>query len=118
MRTIKISEHVSLNQAATADEGKKIYDLIIKSLNSHEIIELDFTGISVITTAFLNIAIGCLYKDYKSEELNEYIKCRNLPTDKVERIKKVVENAKIFYSDKKQLFENNVDNAIYGGKCL
>lgn len=118
MKTIKISDYVSLNQAATVDEGQKIYDLIIQYLEKKEVVELDFSDITVITTAFLNIAIGCLYKDHTSEELNEYIKFSNLLPGKKDRITMVVENAKIFYSDKKDLFEKNVDDAIYGSKNL
>ena len=118
MKTIKISDYVSLNQAATVDEGQKIYDLIIQYLQNKEEVELDFSDITVITTAFLNIAIGCLYENYTSEELNEYIKFSNLLPGKKERIAMVAEHAKIFYSEKKNLFENNVDNAIYGGKNL
>ena len=116
MRTIKISDCVSLNQAATADEGEKIYNQILDSLNKKEVTEVDFSGITVITTAFLNMAIGLLYKDYTSEELNKYVKLTNLPPEKTERVKMVVENAKIFYSDKQKQFEDNVDKAIYGSK--
>ena len=113
MSKIKVSEHITMKQAVTPDEGAKIYDMIILYITSGDIpIELDFSDIDFMTTAFLNVAIGTLYKDYTGEELNNLIRLQNISESHKIRIKQVLDNAKIFYADKEE-FDKNVENALY-----
>ena len=44
--------------AVSSDDGKKVYQAIVEALRRENIVELDFQGITVVITAFLNMAIG------------------------------------------------------------
>lgn len=113
MVTIKIDKYVSLHQGITSEEGVPIYNKIIEALSKNEDVELDFDGILFLTTAFLNVMIGALYKDYTSEQLQAKLHINNINEDTAARIKKVTDNAKLFYSDQEK-FNESIDSSIYG----
>ena len=109
---IKISKYVTLNQGVTLEEGQKIYDMIGQSLQKGEKVELDFEGITLTTTAFLNVVLGVLYKDYSSEDLKNTLFLKNVNTETARRIKKVTDTAKLFYSNQER-FNKNVEDVLY-----
>lgn len=113
MTTLNISKIIKNDSAVSSDDGETVYQLILESLRSKEIAELDFAGISIITTAFLNTAIGQLYDVFSSEELNEYIVLKNVQREDTIQFKKVIERAKEYFQNKKGL-EDNANKNIYG----
>ena len=113
MATIKINDHITLNQGITSEEGEPIYKLIVDSLSKEEDVTLDFQDVMFLTTAFLNMVIGTLYKDYTSEQLQSKLHVLNINDETAARIKKVTTNAKSFYGDEEK-FNEVVDNSIYG----
>ena len=60
--------------AVSSDDGKKVYQAIVEALHTEAIVELDFQGITIVITAFLNMAIGKLYQDFDSDFLNAHLK--------------------------------------------
>lgn len=55
--------------AMVADAGEKLYEEIYPNLLEGKNISLDFTGVIIFTSSFLNIAIGQLLKDISREKL-------------------------------------------------
>lgn len=113
METIKINNYITLNQGITPDEGKPLYEIIAKNLAGGNHVKLDFDGVSLLTTAFLNVAIGTLYKDYSSEQLNSMLDIVNIDNDMAARIKKVTTNAKAFYENQER-FNEIVEEVLDG----
>ena len=114
MPTIRISDYITLNQAVTPDEGAKIHDMIISAITSDDTpVVLDFSVIEFMTTAFLNVAIGSLYKDYTGEQLTQLVQLTGLSDGHAIRVKQVTNNAKAFYANKEE-FDKNVEDALYG----
>lgn len=113
MATIKINDFITLNQGITSEEGEPIYKRIVDSLSKNEDVTLDFEEVSFLTTAFLNVVIGFLYKDYTSEFLQSKLHVEHITDETAARIKKVTDNAKLFYSDEEK-FNETVDSSIYG----
>ena len=113
MAIIEINNYISMNQGITSEEGKPIYKLIIDSLSKNEDVILDFKDVSFLTTAFLNVVVGTLYKDYTSEQLQEKLHVKNINDETAIRIKKVTTNAKAFYENEAK-FNKTVDSSIYG----
>lgn len=113
MATIKINDHITLNQGITSEEGEPIYKLIVGSLSKNEDVTLDFKDVTFLTTAFLNVVIGTLYKDYTSEQLQSKLHVQNINDETAARIKKVTTNAKAFYENEAK-FNEAVDSSIYG----
>lgn len=111
--TIFIDKKVTMHQGITDEEGILIYQEILSLLNKGKNVELDFQGIIMMTTAFLNVVIGQLYKDYTSEQLKGRIIFSNISEADALRIKKVTDNAKLFYKDQDS-FTQNVEEIING----
>lgn len=104
---------ITLNQGVTSEEGQPIYEAIIKFLKEGEVVTLDFEGVTFLTTAFLNVVIGTLYKDYSSEQLKDILKLKNVSLETASRIKRVTDNAKSFYADQES-FNQTVEEVVYG----
>lgn len=113
MNTIKINDYITLNQGITSEEGEPVYNAIVSELVKGEEVTLDFADVLFLTTAFLNVAIGTLYKDYTSEQLQSLLHIKNITAETAARIKKVTTNAKAFYEDKAK-FNQSVEEIIYG----
>lgn len=97
--------------ALTREQGQKIYDAIIPLLQKNIKIILDFKDIESIITPFLNVAIGKLYKDYSSEQLQHLLTLKNIPTGTASKFQIVIDNAKEYYSNKEQ-FDQAVKEVI------
>ena len=97
METIFIDAKISMHQGVVGEEGVAVYNEILSLLKADKCIELNFQGVSMVTAVFLNVAIGQLYGNYTSEQLRSRIFFTNLSGEDALRVKKVVDNAKIFY---------------------
>lgn len=111
---IVVSEVIGSNTAAASDDGNLVYQSIHPLLKKGNEILLDFKGIEMLTTAFLNAAIGQLYHDYTGDILNKYIKLANVADDDKILFKKVIQRAKEYFSNKRE-FESSANDAFYGG---
>lgn len=97
--------------AITTDDGNLVYDSIHKALKEKNQVKLDFKGIGIIITAFLNSAIGRLYENFDSDFLNEYLILENVADEDKNLFRIVAQRAKEYFADKKG-FENSVNNSF------
>lgn len=86
-----------------ADDGKKVYDIICEFLNQQKPIVLSFMNITMVTSAFLNTAIGLLYKDYSEADIKKYLSVTDIDSTDAVLLKRVVDTAKIFYTDPERI---------------
>lgn len=98
MFELKIVNVINSEFAVSPEDGDSIFNLIKEKVNSKEKIVIDFSNIEIITTAFLNNAIGKLYNIYDKEKLNQYISMKNISKSDLDLVKKVIERAKIKFS--------------------
>lgn len=109
---IKITDHISLNKGITPDEAEPLYRMEMDAFHMGQKVILDFNGVEMLTTAFLNVIIGNLYKYYTSEDLKMMLHFENLDEATAVRIKKVTTNAKAFYSDEND-YSKTIEAAIH-----
>ncbi|AUI78814.1 STAS-like domain-containing protein [Lactiplantibacillus pentosus] len=111
MKVLKIKDEIKTPLAVTADKANYIYKLLSESVQNKEIVSVDFSGITTLTTAFLNIAIGQLYSVGDQNTLNQYIKIngKTLTSLQRDKVRLVMENAKNKLSDK------DIDEDLYHG---
>lgn len=108
-----IKDIIKGDTAVSTDDGDLVYQEIVAILKLGNPVELDFSGINIMTTAFLNAAIGQLYSAFTSEQLNSLLKLVNVAADDRILFKKVIERAKEYFQNKKG-FEDSANKAIYG----
>ena len=106
MKEIKLNifEQIGSSAAVSSEDGEILYGRIVKGLAENNVkIALDFTNIELITSTFLNAAIGQLYNKYDSPLLRERLKVENMEKEDLELLKKVVERAKEYFKDKARM---------------
>lgn len=112
-RQLKIKDLIDRETAVSSDDGDNIYKYIIDCIDNDSVAELDFSEITILTTAFLNSAIGQLYNTYSSEQLNKFLILKNVANEDIILFKKVIERAKEYFKNKKE-FEDSANDVIYG----
>lgn len=111
MYTLIIRELVGEN-CITLDDGQKVYDLIHPRLKSNEAVKLDFSGVRIFASPFMNAAIGQLLKDIQAENLNQLLV---IDRDKITPVglsvlRRVIENAKVYYTN--EVWSNAIDQVL------
>ncbi len=108
MKEIRISifEQIGSNAAVSSEDGELLYKRIVKGLEEDVIVILDFMNIELVTSTFLNAAIGQLYNRYDSPFLRGHLKVENLAKEDLELLKKVIERAKEYFKDKEKMEKN------------
>ncbi|WP_411823660.1 STAS-like domain-containing protein [Leptospira sp. 'Mane'] len=97
--TIPVSEIVPSRYCVDAEDGQKLFLMISKSLGEGGIVTLSFKGIEMITSAFLNTAIGQLYRDFPEEKIKSSLKVEDLSNEDLALLKRVNDTAKVYYKD-------------------
>ncbi|HDO27212.1 MAG TPA: DUF4325 domain-containing protein [Bacteroidetes bacterium] len=108
---IKVYDEVSGVLAVSGEDGDKLYKKISDALSNKLNVILDFVNIEIITTAFLNAAIGQLYSEYSGEELNAKLRFEHVSSDEAPLFAKVVKRAKEYFKNKEE-FENTVNKSL------
>ncbi len=92
---IVVKETIKSSVAISSTKGEILLNEILSNLKNEATVEVDFEGVTDLTTAFLNVAIGHLYNYFSSEELNSRLIILNIDDlDKyllsqvIERVKK------------------------------
>lgn len=93
---LNVAELVGSDSAFSPEFAEEIYQKACAAIDGKEIKTIDFSGIKVCPTAFLNIAIGRLFSKYTVDEIRQYIRLQ-IPTDQNEKFKLVVDSAKEKY---------------------
>jgi Icc-related predicted phosphoesterase len=97
--TINIVNTVGDSFCVEADDGQKVFELIKKALTEKRSVTLSFLNVEMLTTAFLNTAVGQLYRDFSEEFIKEGLKVENLTNSGAVSLKRVVDTAKLYYKD-------------------
>jgi hypothetical protein len=82
-----------------AADGEKVYKKIKEALDRNKRVELSFLNVELLTSAFLNAAIGKLYGDFSAEKIRKSLFLRSISAEDRELIKRVVSMAKMYYKD-------------------
>lgn len=101
MEQIIIKDLLKSPYAVSTDEGEKIFDKINAHFKDKEIVKVDFDGIDLIVSTFLNAAIGQLYGTYPVDFIQTNLSVVNMSNEDLDMLKKVTDRAKQYFKDKK-----------------
>lgn len=101
--TISVFNTVGNSFCVEVDDGQKVYGLIKKALQENRKIKASFQNVEILTSAFLNTAIGRLYKDFTEEEIKSSLSVDNLANEDAALLKRVVSTAKLYYKDQEEM---------------
>jgi len=97
--TLNIVNIVGDSFCVEADDGNKVYKLLNKALLEGKPVTLSFLNVEMLTTAFLNTAIGQLYRDFDESIIKEKLAVENMTQSGLVSLKRVVDTAKLYYKD-------------------
>ena len=109
---VDIYSMLGTESCISTDDGSRIYEKIREILKNGFKAEISFDKIDLITSAFLNAAIGQLYNgEFDYDLLKSNLKATDISeVDKI-LLKKVVETAKLYFKDK-DVFEQGISESL------
>lgn len=99
VNTINIINVVGDSYCIEAEDGEKVFSLINKAISENKKVVLSFLNVEMLTTAFLNTAVGQLYRDFSEEKIKESLSVKDMSQNGLNALKRVVETAKLYYKD-------------------
>ena len=98
-------------KAVSTEDGNKVFEQIDRAFEQDNKVSVDFSGIVILISTFLNAAIGQLYSKYKSNYLNKNLSIKGLSNEDIILLRKVIDRAKEYFKDK-NAFEGTVKESI------
>jgi hypothetical protein len=95
-----------------ADDGQKVFEKIKKGFDESKRIMLSFQNVEMVTTAFLNTAVGQLYRDYPEDKIKSSMEVKDIAPDDAKRIKRVTDTAKAFYKNPEERLRKSIDEIL------
>lgn len=96
---LKIYEVVGSGLCVASEDGQKVHDQIAVALKENRKISLSFLNVDVLTSAFLNAAVGQLYGEFSDEQIKTNLSAENMEPDDRELLKRVIDTAKGYFKD-------------------
>lgn len=97
---IDVINVVGQEMCIDSEDGDKLFKLIKNAIDNKKEVVLSFLNIRMLTTAFLNTAIGKLYGLSNAADIPKYLSVDNISDDDRMKIKMVTDRAKQYYKDK------------------
>lgn len=98
---IKVADLIGSQICISAEDGQKVFGKVEQLVKAGKHVTISFENVSMLISLFLNVAIGQLYSSISEEAIRAQLKVEGLSSDDMELLKRVVDNAKKYYSNKK-----------------
>lgn len=108
MNPIKISVFnlVGNGFCTDAKDGEVVFGAISKALQREQPVEISFQNVDMLTSAFLNPAIGQLYRDFSEAKIRQFVKVSEIEDADIALLRRVIETAKLYYKEPSWLEES------------
>ena len=96
--TVRAFDIIGGPLCVSTSDGQRLHDKIAPLLEKETPVVLSFERVEIIISAFLNAAVGQLYGELSEDRIRTLLSFRDLAPDDREMLKRVVENAKVYFS--------------------
>lgn len=80
-------------------DGQKVHDRVAAALKKGQGVTLSFRNNTVLTPAFLNVAIGQLYGAFSEGKIRSLLKVQDMQPEDMALLKRVIDTAKLYFQD-------------------
>lgn len=108
---ISIFEITGSPLCVAASDGQKVYERLATALKEKRKVALSFHNVTMLTSAFLNTAIGQLYGTFHEKEIRSLLNVIDIESDDLDLLKRVVDTAKQYFKDP-QKFNQSTREAL------
>lgn len=91
--------------AVSSEDGERVFYSINEALKSGRKVNLDFGGITLLITSFLNTAVGQLYGVYDTKFIQDHLSVSNLSDEDKDTLRLVTRRAKEYFQNRKAMDE-------------
>ncbi|OQY12224.1 MAG: hypothetical protein B6I31_03550 [Desulfobacteraceae bacterium 4572_19] len=98
---IKVADLIGSPLCISAEDGQKVFGKVEQLVKAGKEVTISFENVTMLISLFLNVAIGQLYGFFSEEAIRIQLKVEGLLSDDMELLKRVVDNAKKYYANKK-----------------
>lgn len=105
MKTIivKLSSLADGGICVAATDGQRVYEEISNAVRAGNRVVISFEGVTRMTTAFLNAAVGQLYGEFDEQTVRNHLGAPESAEDwHLSRLRLVVQRAKQYFSDEER----------------
>ena len=92
-------EVVGSSFCVAASDGQKVCERLAPVIEQEHIAYLSFRNVTLLTSAFLNTAIGQLYGMFNEEQIRAALRVEDMDPDDKALLKRVVETAKSYFKN-------------------
>lgn len=104
---IRVYQVIGSSLCVASDDGQKVYEQIASVLKSEKKAQLSFQNVEVLTSAFLNTAVGQLYGKFSEEQIKAgLLPPMDIDKDDLVLLKRVVDRAKEYFKDPSRIEES------------
>jgi len=94
-----------------AGDGQQGFELVYKAFKENKKVVLSFLNVEILTTAFLNSAVGQLYKDFSETDIKQNLQVKDITQPGAVALKRVVDTAKLYYKNPDAM-ENSIKTLL------
>ncbi len=109
--SIRVTETIKSNSAISRNDGEIVFEIIKNNFLLDKLVYVDFEGVDIVITAFLNAAFGQLYKEFDEDFIREHISVKGLEINDLSLLKLVIDTAKVYFENK-SAFKNTTKNFL------
>jgi len=96
---IRPYEVVGSPLCVASEDGERVYALVRTALKEGRKVDLSFENVSILTSAFLNSAVGQLYREFSEKAIRDNLSVTEMSQEDADLLKRVVETAKSYFKD-------------------
>jgi Icc-related predicted phosphoesterase len=96
---LSVFEIVGSPFCVASDDGQKVHDRLAVALKEGHGVRLSFHNVTIVTSAFLNAAIGQLYGEFSEDQIRSLLNVSDIAADDLALLRRVVETAKQYFAD-------------------
>lgn len=99
---VRVFDVIGSSLAVSSDDGQRIFDKVAPLLRQRQKVWLSFDKIETIISAFLNASVGQLYGEFPEDKIRELFNVREMSPEDLALLKRVVDNAKLYFKNRKE----------------
>ena len=111
---MSVFEVIGSPLCVASSDGQKIFDRLSPALKEGHSVVLSFRHVTMLTSAFLNAAIGQLYGTFSEDQIRSLLDVEDMQPDDLALLKRVVDTAKLYFADPKK-FDQVIRDVLEDG---
>lgn len=88
------------------EDGQRVFEVVKKAIDENRKVKISFKNVEILTSAFLNMAIGQLYGNYDEDIIRGKLSVIEINQEDKNLLKRVVDTAKIYYKNLEKMKES------------